>query len=145
MKTKSRTSLVLMELIITILFFSICSAVCIQLFVKAHITSTQAFELNNAVAKAQGFAEVMRGTDGSYESIISMYPEAVKDGNNGFEVYYDKDFNVVNYDGVADDADYVSIVSLDQVSKIQNMNIVVVRLSDDETVYTLDATKYIRK
>lgn len=144
MKTKSRTSLVLMELIITIMFFSLCSAVCVQLFVQSHLISKDAYELNNAVAKAQGFAEVMRGTDGSFSSVLSMYPEAVNDNDNSFEIYYDSEFNSIKTDNPSLDADYVSVVEMNQLSKIQNMNITVVRLSDDETIYTLDATKYIR-
>lgn len=145
MKTKSRTSLVLMELIICVLFFSVASAVCVQLFVNAHLISKSAFELNCAVAKAQGFAEVMRGTDGTYECIIDMFPEAEKSAdNNSFEVYYDEDFNVINPTDKFN-AEYSAKVSLEKVSKIQNMNILIYRLSDDETVYTLDATKYISR
>lgn len=143
MKTKSRTSLVLMELIICVLFFSVASAVCVQLFVNAHLISKHTFELNCAVAKAQGFAEVMRGTDGSYDSIIEMFPEAYIENENGFSVYYDSDFNTIDYnDKFA--AEYSASVTLEKVSKIQNMYINIVRLSDDETIYSLNATKYIR-
>lgn len=142
MKTKSRTSLVLMELIITILFFSICSAVCVQLFVAAHIRSIEAKELNCAVSKAQGFAEVMRGSDGSFESILAEYPEAIGDDETYFEVYYDKDFNETTD---IENAKYVSDVTIDKISKIQNMEINVVKLDDYENIYSLTATKYIRK
>lgn len=142
MKTKSRTSLVLMELIITILFFSLCSAVCVQLFVAAHIKSVEAKELNCAVSKAQGFAEVMRGTDGTYMSIISEYPEAVGDDETYFEIYYDENFNETND---IKNATYVGDVSLEKVSKIQNMEINIVRLTDYKKIYTLTATKYIRE
>lgn len=144
MKTKSRTSLVLMELIITILFFSVSSAVCVQLFVNAHLISKDAYELNNAVVKAQGFAEVMRGTDFTKDNILTIYPEAVFSDDESFELYYDSDFNPVKKENSMSDADYVSVVTFGQVSKIQNININVVRLSDDESIYSLDASKYIR-
>ena len=41
-----RSSLFLLELIIAILFFSLTSAVCVQIFVRAHLISRQTQELN---------------------------------------------------------------------------------------------------
>ena len=38
-----------MEMIIAILFFSLASAVCIQLFAKSHLLSTQTVNQNHAV------------------------------------------------------------------------------------------------
>ena len=45
---KSKSSLFLMELIIVILFFSLTSAVCLQVFVKANDYSKQTVALNQA-------------------------------------------------------------------------------------------------
>ena len=42
----SRSSLFLMEMIIAILFFSLASAVCIQLFARSHLLSTQTVNQN---------------------------------------------------------------------------------------------------
>ena len=45
MKQKSsRSALFLMELIFSILFFALASAVCVQLFVKAHLLSVSTQE-----------------------------------------------------------------------------------------------------
>ena len=44
-----RSSLFLLELIIAILFFSLTSAVCVQIFVRAHLISRQTQELNTAL------------------------------------------------------------------------------------------------
>ena len=46
-----RSSLFLLELIIAILFFSLTSAVCVQIFVRAHLISRQTQELNMALEK----------------------------------------------------------------------------------------------
>ena len=46
-----RSSLFLLELIIAILFFSLTSAVCVQIFVRAHLISRQTQELNTALEK----------------------------------------------------------------------------------------------
>lgn len=53
-----RSSLFLLELIIAILFFSLTSAVCVQIFVRAHLISRQTQELNTALEKVSGFSEV---------------------------------------------------------------------------------------
>ena len=51
-----RSSLFLLELIIAILFFSLTSAVCVQIFVRAHLISRQTQELNTALEKVSGSA-----------------------------------------------------------------------------------------
>lgn len=137
--SKSKASLFLMEFIITLMLFSICSAVCMQLFARANSLSRSTFELNNAVSCAQGFAEVMRGTDGSIDSILEMYPEAVRGGEDFFEVFYDKNFDECEYE----DAVYSGDVSIYPDGRIQNMDVKIKRLSDYEEIYTLNATKYM--
>ena len=136
---KSKTSLFLMEMIITVLLFSVCGAVCVRFFALTHTISQDTRELNESVALAQGFAEVMRGTEGDIDSIISQYPEAVRGGENFFEVFYDEEFNCCTYDMAV----YVSDVSLIPNGAIQNMEVRVVRLSDYKEIFTLTATKYM--
>jgi len=58
-----RSSLFLLELIIAILFFSLTSAVCVQLFVRAHLISRQTQEQNMALEKVSGFTEVFLAGD----------------------------------------------------------------------------------
>ena len=43
-------------MIIAILFFSLASAVCIQLFARSHLLSTQTVNQNHAVVQAQNLA-----------------------------------------------------------------------------------------
>lgn len=136
---KSKTSLFLMELIMTVMMFSICSAVCLKLFVGAHLLDKKTVELNNAVAIAQGFAEVMRGTDGSIDAICEIYPASVTGGDTYFEVFYDEEFNQCEYS----QAKYAADVTLTPNGAIQNMEVTVVRLGDYEEIYSLTATKYM--
>lgn len=139
-KAKSRTSLVLMELIITILLFSVSSAVCVQLFVHSHLTSIETRDLNNAVNIAQSISEVMSGTDGSLSSIQDFYKTAEGD-EDYFVIYYDENFNeTLDYEN----ASYAADVTVSVVSKLYNMEINVVKLPDCEVIYTLDSSKYIR-
>lgn len=79
------SSLFLMELILAILFFSIASAVCVQVFVKSHLLSREANALNHAVDLCTSAAES-----------ISASPAETTDGKT--VTYYDKDFSVCGPD-----------------------------------------------
>lgn len=77
-RQNTRSSLFLIELILAILFFSLASAVCIQVFVKAHFMSQSARELTLGSGYASSAAEVLAHTDGSYEAVKELLPEALK-------------------------------------------------------------------
>ena len=82
-RQNTRSSLFLIELILAILFFSLASAVCIQVFVKAHFMSQSAKELTLGSSYASSAAEVLAHTDGSYEAVKALLPEAMEtDGIN---------------------------------------------------------------
>jgi len=54
---KSKSALFLMELIIVIFFFALTSAVCLQVFVKAHLVAKETKGLNYAVLWADNACE----------------------------------------------------------------------------------------
>ncbi len=56
MRRHSKTSLFLMELILSILLFSLCSAICVQLFVRSHREEQKAVFLNQAVRTCDSVA-----------------------------------------------------------------------------------------
>lgn len=142
-KLKSRTSLVLMELIITILFFSLASAVCVQLFVNSHLISKDTYELNNAINIAQSCAEVMRGTNGSVDAVSSHFSGSIVfDENDYFQVFYDENFKMT--EDILN-ASYVADITISRVSRMFNMQTKIVRLSDYKEIYALDTSTYIRK
>ena len=58
-----RSSLFLLELMITILLFSVNSAVCIRVFAQAHQESEQARLLTEAASACSGAAELLRAAD----------------------------------------------------------------------------------
>ncbi|WP_051204596.1 hypothetical protein [Butyrivibrio sp. VCD2006] len=71
----SKTSLFLMELIISIMFFSISGAICIQLFVNAHSLSEESIELNNSVLWTQNISEVFHGCKGNLHDIANFFAD----------------------------------------------------------------------
>lgn len=82
-----RSSLFLMELILAILFFSLASAVCIRLFVKAHTIGNDTQNLNRAVTQSQSAAEILSGCDGNLSDLQTFFPESRADGSQ-LTVYY---------------------------------------------------------
>lgn len=70
-KMSSKSSLFLLEMMISVLFFAIAAAVCIQVFIKAHQLSRQAENLNMAAGIASGAAEFL--ASGQEEEMAAYY------------------------------------------------------------------------
>lgn len=68
-----------MELILSILFFSIAAAVCVKLFVTAHRLSDQSVNLNHAVSMAESIAEAFYGCNGNAGELEALFPDAGMD------------------------------------------------------------------
>jgi len=58
----TKSELFLMEFIVVILFFSLCTAICISAFVKANYISEESKLLNGAMILAQSTAEEIKAT-----------------------------------------------------------------------------------
>lgn len=78
---RRRTPLVLMELIVTILFFAVVSALCIQIFLKSYQIRENTSEYNNAVKMCSSIAEIVTHDNGSFNELSKIYPEGLKDGD----------------------------------------------------------------
>ncbi len=87
-RSSSRTSLFLMELILVIFFFAVCSAVSLQVFAAARVMSERSAALSSAVLQAQSAAEVYQAAGGNLDHATDLLDgEQVQ---NGLIVYYDK-------------------------------------------------------
>lgn len=88
-----------MELVIVILFFSLSSAVCVQLFVKAHQLDQETIQLNHSVIWTQNLAETYRAYSGDMEKVISIYKDQLHESatpdSDPLVLYFD-----VNWDPV---------------------------------------------
>ncbi|MCR5670230.1 MAG: hypothetical protein K6G10_04430 [Butyrivibrio sp.] len=73
-RRNSRLSLFLMELIIAIFFFSLASAVCVRLFVGAHVLSRKSEDVSMAVIWSQNLSEVFWNTKGDVEKMHDAFP-----------------------------------------------------------------------
>lgn len=94
-RMSSRSGLFLLELIISILFFSLASAICIQLFVQAHLMDRNNKNLTNAVQVCENFAEVYTSLQGDAALLASVYPSAeitqTADGLQTLLLYFDSE------------------------------------------------------
>lgn len=68
-KNASRSGMLLLELMMAILIFSLSAAVCIQVFVKAHDLSGRAEDLAQAVSSCASAAEILRTADSPREGL----------------------------------------------------------------------------
>lgn len=89
--SSSRSGLLLMEIIIAILFFSLSSAICLQLFVKAHNLGQDTRELDMAVRQASSVADVLSQSEQSVELLREFYPDADIDDAQS-HIYFDQSF-----------------------------------------------------
>lgn len=71
-QSTSRSSLFLMEMIVVILFFSLCAAICVHVFVNARETSQASYNLSCAVLAAQNVAECYKATGGDGERLVAL-------------------------------------------------------------------------
>ncbi len=84
----SQANLLLFELILSTAFLSLSSVVCIQLYLKAHTLSSRSAARTHAITESQNIAELwLSGED---------LPG---------EIYYDEDWNAINFHYSGDDMD----------------------------------------
>ncbi len=122
----SKAGLMLMELMIVILFFSICSAVCIQLFVKAHILNTQTEERTQANLILQNVAEGFYVGDDFF-----MMPEV--------SIGYDESWNICPVDS----AYYIETQSYDCEDSIAILDLSMIKASDNSEILSISLEKNI--
>lgn len=136
-KMSSKSSLFLLEMMISILFFSIAAAVCVQVFVKAHLVSRDAVNLNMAASAASSAAELLAQGDGR-EELLQEFPEAGETGEGNICVYYDEGWFLC---GEQDAVFFMEIA----LSKKERMEYGDIRVMDEqgEEIYLLSVRNYI--
>lgn len=151
----SRSSLFLIELTISILFFALASAACIQLFVKAHLLDQNTQEINQTVVWSQNLAELWNASEADMLSVYNCLREQYGSEQNGFHMnndldtiffYFDKNWELS--DGVAAHIVYridFTDNGYDAGTGLHTAEIIFIRnqfdkdgnFSHDKTIYTL--------
>lgn len=121
-----QSSMFLIELMIAILFLSLCSAICIRLFINARLTANESYELTQSVTSAQNIAEII-------EAAIDENTTADLETLNR---YYDDNFNIC----VKEQAVYFSNIIFTYSTNMISADISILQNSDTELsnpIYTL--------
>lgn len=105
----SKSSLFLIEMLFSLLFFSMIAALCIQVFVQSHRLSQKSENLNEAQNLASSLAEVIIASEGNSSSMRTYFPEAVFSEDQIF-LYYDSDWNLTS----EKNSSYALVASLQQ-------------------------------
>lgn len=137
----SKSSLFLLELLFSILFFILTAALCIQVFVKARLLSQDAENLTFSHNLCENISTLIRGSDGSLQdasdALCRFYPEAVCEDSFVF-LYYDRGWEPAD----REDAVYIVTVSL---SREEQFLLAQIGISDaqGQEIYTLPASFHI--
>lgn len=115
------SSLFLLELILAVLFFSVASALCIQIFTKAHLMSQDARDLNFAVNEISSMAEQM--PDDSLQDAAAYYNSSYASCEKA-------------------DAVYVLTIHYEPEDTLLKAHISMDTVADNRNIYTLDVTKH---
>lgn len=115
------SSLFLLELILAVLFFSVASALCIQIFTKARLMSQDARDLNFAVNEVSSMAEQM--SDGTLQDAAAYYNSSYASCEKA-------------------DAVYVLTVHYEPEDTLLKAHISMDTIADNRNIYTLDVTKH---
>lgn len=139
------SSLFLLELILAVLFFSVASALCIQIFTKAHLMSQDARDLNFAVNEVSSMAEqISAGTlhsdtaassdDTASDPSTQMPDDSLQDA----AAYYDSGYASCE----KADAVYVLTVHYEPENTLLKAHISMDTIADNRNIYALDVTKH---
>ena len=107
----SSTSLFLMEMILALLFLSLCSAACIQIFAAAHKNRIQAEQWNQIQALTTSVGEALEGSNGSPKQLLALLPDGTQT-DNSLIWYYDHSWQNCS----RDEADYEMVFVLSTTS-----------------------------
>lgn len=121
-RESSKSSLFLLELMISIVFFALAAAGCVQIFAKAHMLSQEAGRLDMAVSVAQSLAEECSGS-------------RMEDNQR----YYDELGNVCG----KEDGVYLAEILQTEQAGMNQIHITVMDMKTQDTLYTLQTASYL--
>ena len=129
-----KSSLFLIELILAIAFFSLASAVCVQLFVKSHLLSKEAAQLNTGVNLVTSAAEIFRQSYGDMDAVTDFMPELEAPNSKDFYTAY---YNEEGLPCAKSDADYILTLTPERTEDTAFAVIKILLKGNNNSVYEL--------
>ena len=135
----SRASLFLMELMISILFFAISGAVCIQLFVKAHTINEETAAKSKATLIAQDICEYYHYTNGNKADMLSYYWD-YEETEDSILLYFTESGDICSSVG----ATYVATLTFGQELSYHILPLDIKSTDEQESLYSTKIKKYVQ-
>lgn len=145
MKQRSRanpSSLFLLELVLSILFFAVASAACVQLFIHSHILSVNARELNRSVLEVSSIAELTKATSDSaalQNTLLALYPQAERINESMIHIYYNSSFAPSSKER----SSYTLVIQLSQEDHTLCAALNMQDPKKDRSIYALDVIHHL--
>lgn len=138
-KSARRSSLFLLELMISILMFSITSAWCARLFVTARSVVSATEELNRAQNLAAGYAELFLASEDFAAFLLNEGSKREEnEEKTSYWLCYDKDWNVCG----EEEAVFVFNAVITENGDFEKCSLGFSRVDGEEVIYLLDVEKY---
>lgn len=135
-----RSNLLLVEIILSVLFFSFSSAVCLQMFVRASLLERQTEELDMAVRYVSSAAELFSHPEHAMEHIRTLYPDALIEGPDAC-VWFDEDYRACS----KEEASYqMKIASYSQDARTTVWSVGLYHIATGKEIYQLESSTYLQ-
>jgi hypothetical protein len=138
MKRLQKSRLFFLELMVCILFFCVCSAICLGVFARAHQMSAQSAAMTHALLRAESAAEAYKAADGDL-SAAAQWLDGSLDGTT-VTIYYDDTWQTVS----GETASYVLTIS-SRDGSCPTAEVRVAELDSETALCTLDAAVHVGK
>lgn len=136
----NHSGLFLLEIILAILAFSLVSAVCLQLFVKAHTLGQDTKDLDMAVRQATSVGSILTQSESPMEHLKSLYPDASFDENKrSLTIHYDQEYQPCKEQN---SIYQMQITSSPMDGQTTSYSITVRKTNSTSKIYTLEVTAY---
>ena len=136
----SPTRLFLLELILVILIFSICTTICIGLFARSYSLTQASRNLNEAVLIAASCADSFNACQDL--SNWTAFSNAIPVGLNSYWVFYDTQWNPISSDSAAD-TEAVYHLEVDWEERDFQQLATITIFDGDHIIYELETVKYV--
>lgn len=144
MKTKNKSNLLLIELILAVLFFSLASSICVRVIFSAYEVSRKNSVLTKATITGDSMVSILKEKDMNTvsEIINKLYPSSQINGDE-INIFLDKNFKDTSIDSARY---YIRIVKTDK-EYLRNIVLRVIDNNavneDNKTIYSLHTSNFM--
>lgn len=131
LNSHSRSSLFLMEMILSLLILVLCCTACIQVFALSRSERKKAREYNHIQTLVTSVGELTEGWDGNTASFLSALPGGICDQNQ-IQYFYDQNWNLCE----KEKASYYMELTLDTDNSYKKVLLTVFSMPDTSLYQT---------